>query len=158
MRSLLHKSKLLLGIALGCLMTACNSPIVYHSYHSLPAKGWTKSDTLSFRVSIADSLPTTFRLFVEVRNRMDYPYLNLSLLVAQNFSDSTSMASNRVNFTLATAEGNWTGKGWGSLYQSEQFVRGVHTQGAGEYTITVCSGMKDEQLPGINDIGIRIER
>ncbi|MDR0891996.1 MAG: gliding motility lipoprotein GldH [Mediterranea sp.] len=158
MRSLLNKSKLLLGIALGCLLAACDTPVVYHSYRSLPSEGWKKSDTLSFRVSVADSLPTTFRLFVEVRNRTEYPYLNLSLLVGQNFSDSTKVVSNRVDFTLATAEGDWTGRGWGSLYQSERLARSVRTQGAGEYTVTVCSGMKDEQLPGINDIGIRIER
>lgn len=47
MKSLLKNS--ILSLFSACLLTACNEHTVYHSYQSLPNKGWGKSDTLSFR-------------------------------------------------------------------------------------------------------------
>ena len=87
MKSLLKNS--ILSLFSACLLTACNEHTVYHSYQSLPNKGWGKSDTLSFQVPITDSVPTTLRLFAEVRNSIEYPYHDLHLFISQNLQDST---------------------------------------------------------------------
>ena len=142
MKSLFRNSLSCLFTA--CLTAACNENTVYHSYQSLPDNGWGKSDTLSFFVPITDSLPPTLRLFAEVRNRTDYPYQDLHLFISQNL--------------LTDSTGRWFGKGWGSVYQSETFIRSVRPLHPGNYTFKVVSGMKDDILQGINDVGIRISR
>lgn len=155
MKSLLRNSLFCLFGA--CLMAACNENTVYHSYQSLPHEGWGKSDTLSFQLPITDSIPITLQLFAEVRNRSEYPYHDLHLFVSQNLQDSTVWQTDTIAICLADSTGRWMGKGWGSVYQSEVFVKSVRPLHPGNYTIKVMNGMKDEKLRGLNDVGIRVE-
>lgn len=154
MKSLLRNSLFVLFSA--CLLTACNENTVYHSYQSLPYEGWGKSDTLSFQIPITDT--TTLRLFAEVRNRIEYPYHDLHLFISQNLQDSTVWRTDTIAFSLADSTGRWTGHGWGSIYQSETFIKSVLPLRSGNYTIKVINGMKDEKLQGLTDVGIRIEK
>ena len=156
MKSLLKNS--ILSLFSACLLTACNEHTVYHSYQSLPNKGWGKSDTLSFQIPITDSVPTTLRLFAEVRNSIEYPYHNLHLFISQNLQDSTVWRTDTIAFCLADSTGRWTGHGWGSIYQSETFITSVRPLHPTNYTIKIMSGMKDEKLQGLSDVGIRIEK
>ena len=156
MKSLLKNS--ILSLFSACLLTACNEHTVYHSYQSLPNKGWGKSDTLSFLIPVTDSIPPTLRLFAEVRNRTDYPYHNLYLFISQNLQDSTVWRTDTITINLADSTGRWIGNGWGSIYQSAVFIKSVRPLYPANYTFKIMNGMKDEKLSGINDIGIRIER
>jgi gliding motility-associated lipoprotein GldH len=157
MKSLLKNS--LFCLLAACFATACyDKNTVYHSYQSLPNEGWGKSDTLSFLIPVTDSIPPTLRLFAEVRNRTDYPYHDLHLFISQNMPDSTVWHTDTIAVNLADSTGRWIGKGWGSVYQAETFVKSVRPLRPGNYIIKVMSGMKDEKLPGMNDIGIRIEK
>lgn len=139
-------------------MTACNENTVYHSYQTLPEEGWAKSDTLSFQIPIIDSVPPTMRLFAEVRNRSNYPYRNLHLFISQNLQDSTVFQIDTLTINLADSTGKWKGKGWGSIYQSAIFFKSVRPLHSGNYTFKIISGMKDEMMNGLNDIGIRVEK
>ena len=156
MKSLLKNS--ILSLFSACLLTACNEHTVYHSYQSLPNEGWGKSDTLSFQIPITDSVPTTLRLFAEVRNSIGYPYHDLHLFISQNLQDSTVWRTDTIAFSLADSTGRWMGHGWGSIFQSETFIKSVLPLHSGNYTIKVINGMKDEKLQGLSDVGIRIER
>ena len=127
-------------------------------YQSLPNEGWGKSDTLSFQIPITDSVPTTLRLFAEVRNSIEYPYHDLHLFISQNLQDSTVWRTDTIAFCLADSTGRWTGHGWGSIYQSETFITSVRPLHPTNYTIKIMSGMKDEKLQGLSDVGIRIEK
>ena len=157
MKKLLRNSLSYLFAA--CVAVACsNENTVYHSYQSLPDEGWGKSDTLSFPLSVTDSIPATLRIFAEVRNKIDYPYHDLHLFISRNMPDSTVWHTDTIVLSLADSNGKWTGKGWGSVYQAETFVKSVQPLHPSNYTIKVMSGMKDLKLQGINDIGIRIEK
>lgn len=145
----------LLGL---CLAAACNDSTVYHSYQALPTQGWAKGDTLSFRIPITDTIPTTLRLFAEIRNKSDYPYRNLHLVISQNLEDSTKWKADTLAINIADSTGRWLGSGWGSIYQSVVFVRSIRPSHPSNYTIKMIHAMKDEVLVGINDAGIRIEK
>ena len=130
MKSLLRNSLFCLFGA--CLMAACNENTVYHSYQSLPNEGWGKSDTLSFQCPVTDSIPSTLRLFAEVRNRSEYPYRNLYLFIHENLLDSTVWRTDTIAVNRPLHPGN--------------------------YTVKIVHGMQDEKLTGLNDVGIRIEK
>lgn len=140
------------------LVTACNEHTVYHSYQPLPIQGWVKSDTLSFSLSLTDTVPSTLRLFAEVRNQSDYPYHDLYLFVSQNLQDSTVWRTDTLAIHLADSTGKWIGNGWGSIYQTEKLVRSVLLPYPGNYTLKIRHGMKDDMLTGLSDIGIRVEK
>lgn len=157
MKSLLRNSLLgLLGVWFAAACSDGNT--VYHAYQTLPNDGWGKRDTLSFLIPLTDSVPATLRLFAEVRNRADYPYQTLHLLIARNLPDSTVWRTDTIAIGLADSTGSWVGKGWGSIYQSEAFIKSVRLLHPGHYTMKVMSDMKDERLRGMSDIGIRIEK
>lgn len=156
MKSLLRNSLFcLLG---ACLTTACIEHTVYHSYQALPTEGWVKSDTLSFSIPVTDSVPTTLKLFAEVRNKSDYPYRNLYLFISQNLQGSAKWQTDTLAIQIADSTGSWQGNGWGSIYQTSLPIGKVVCSHPGNYTLKVVHGMKDERLIGLNDVGIRIEK
>lgn len=140
------------------LMVACDENIVYHSYQSLPAEGWAKGDTLTFQIPVTDSIPSTLKLFAEVRNRSNYPYQDLYLFIDENLEDSTVWRTDTLSMNLADSTGRWKGNGWGTIYQSAAFIKTVRPLHPGNYTVKVVNGMNDEKLNGLNDIGIRVEK
>lgn len=154
--------KNLLRISLLCLLAAwitaaCDSRAVYHSYLPIPQKGWNKQDTLFFQVPLQDSL-TVLHLTAGVRNESNYPYQNLYLFISHNLEDSTQWETDTLEFRLTDKEGRWKGTGWGSLYQSTLPMKDAGLRRAGNYTIKVVHGMKDETLKGISDVGIKIDK
>jgi gliding motility-associated lipoprotein GldH len=157
MKNLLKNS--ILFIAMIFLPVACMDNVVYHSYQNISKKGWNRNDTLTFDIQILDSISTHYYLYAQVRNRTDYPYQNLLLSISHNLQDSSVMVTDTARCILANAVGRWTGKGWGSLFQT--------TFNIGEYTfvnpvsmrtVKVIHCMEDETLTGINDIGIQIKK
>lgn len=138
------------------VLTACDENTVYHSYQSTPPDGWKKSDTLFFNVPLKDSL-ANLRLSVGVRNSSNYPYQNLNILIHYNLEDSTVWKTDTLKFILTDREGKWTGTGWGSLYQSALPLKDCFVKHPGNYTFKIVHEMKNEQLTGISDVGLKIE-
>lgn len=151
-KTFLRKSLILLFIASLC--TACDEQTVYHAFQSLPAEGWQQKDTLFFNVTVPDSA-TLYDVSVEVRNRNNYPYQNLPLLIYYDSPEARNIRRDTLELRLADKAGIWQGDGWG-LYQSA-FPAGLIRIGkAGEYRFKITYLLPDEVLPGVNDIGIKL--
>ena len=151
----LLKSLILLFIA--GFHTACDEQTVYHSFQSLPTEGWQRNDPLVFNVSVADSA-TLYNVSVEVRNRNNYPYQNLPLLVYYDSPEAPNIKRDTLELRLADNAGIWLGDGWGGLYQSTLPAGFVRIGKAGEYRFKIIHLLPDEVLPGINDVGIKLKR
>lgn len=158
------KQKYLFSKQVCCLLVtsalfgACREQTVYHSFRALPWDAWHAHDTVDFAVQIPDS-NTTYQLSVEVRNRNDYPYQNLRLYLDYATPDSLQMLpADTLNLILADSTGQWKGQGWGGLYQHSFPVKPVSIQEKGTYTFKISLAMPDEELKGINDIGIKLEK
>lgn len=153
MKNLLRNS--ILAIFATGAISACDEHTMYHSYQSIPEKGWGKSDTLFYNIPVNDSL-IILQLSAGVRNDNNYPYQDLYLFVSHNLEDSTKWQTDTLKFTLSDKEGKWIGTGWGNLYQSTQPIKSAIVRHPGNYSIRVTHGMKDETLSGISDIGIKV--
>lgn len=142
-----------------CLAGSCiEQKTAYHSYQPVPAKGWVQRDTLFFNVPLPDSAATHWHLYAEVRNRSDYPYRDLYLIIRHNLPDTLQWKTDTVKFVLTDREGKWTGTGWNGLFQSTVPAGTVDTRHPGKYVFKVTHAMKDESLKGLNNVGIRLER
>lgn len=149
----LKKSLILLFAASLCM--ACDKQTVYHTFQSLPTEGWQQKDTLDFNVMVADSA-TLYNVSVEVRNRNNYPYQNLPLLIHYDSPEPQSTRRDTLELKLADSAGIWLGDGWGGLFQSAFPAGQVRIEKAGEYHIKITHLLPDELLPGVNDIGIKL--
>lgn len=152
---LIRRYGLFLLVAASALCACGDKQCRYHAYRSLPSEGWSRRDTLTFEVDVADSL-TSYRLALEVRNRNSYPYQNLPLSFCFTDSAGIPLRTDTLQLRLAEPTGSWTGKGWSGLYQSA-FPAGEVTVGrAGRYYIKIAYTLSDERLQGVNDVGVRL--
>ena len=140
------------------LLSACDGQTVYHTYQSLPERGWPRTDTLRFSVAVPDSL-TYYRPCIEVPNPYHHPYRNLPLSVRCETPDGTdTMPADTLPLTLTDANGNWAGTGWSGLYQTSFAAGSIRIGKPGSYLLKIAYTLPDDVLRGINDVGIKLRK
>lgn len=138
------------------VLTSCDRKRVYESYRRLDDKGWNKDSLVVFRAQLTDTIKN-HNLYVNIRNKGTYPYSNLWLFLTIQSPDGTSK-TDTVEFTLAEPSGKWKGSGIGGLHDNQiPYKSSVYFPHKGEYVFSLKQGMRDNVLPGIRDIGVRIE-
>jgi gliding motility-associated lipoprotein GldH len=136
---------------------ACDKQSVYHTFQTLPIEGWPQKDTLTFNVPVTDSM-VLYNIFLEVRNRNNYPYQNLPLILYVDGPDASILKTDTLQLALADKNGVWQGNGWGGLYQSSVPAGNIYIKKTGQYKIRIAYSFSDKKLSGINDIGINIKK
>lgn len=135
-------------------LPACQrQPVMRHAtFVHLPASGWQQSLPVAFSPQYDDST-RHYGITLAVRHSNGYAFSNLSLVVDVIAADSTVNRS-RVEMTLADDYGNWTGGGFGSLYQNTvPVVSGVAPTQA--RSVVVWQAMEGcDTLACVTDLGI----
>ena len=136
------------------VMGSCNrKPVMAHSvFLHLPNEGWQRTMPLSFRPEYDDST-ARYNVTLAIRHDNSYCYSNLSLVVDVIAADST-INRQRVNLALADGYGNWSGGGFGALYQVTQPI--AHDISPVEaHSVVVWQAMNGcDTLRGLTDVGI----
>jgi len=138
-----------------CFFLSCNTNVVYSHYQHVPNKVWGKSDALIFNFTINDNT-VPYRLSVQLRNSYLYPYQSIWLLVDEQQPNNTSI-KDTIEYWLADKPGKLKGKGI-ALFQNRFLLRdNYHFPDTGAYQISIKHGLRDDRLPGIEDVGVLIE-
>lgn len=140
-------------VILAIVAVACTPQQLSHSeFKSLPITGWNATVPLHFAPLITDS-DDVFNIDVAVRHLNSYPYSNLDLAI--DMIDSTHHATRHmVHFNLADKFGDWTGSGFGSLYQAKEHVA-TGVKASQVKSVVVWHLMpSDKPLDGISEIGL----
>ncbi len=136
---------------------ACDTSVVFQQQHAIPADGWHYRDSIVFETMIDDTL-SLHALFIDIRNTVDYRFSNLFLFLDIEFPEGRVLRDT-IECMLADRQGNWTGKGFGRIRTNRFMFRDdVWFPEQGVYTFRIYQGMREDQLKGITDIGIRIEK
>lgn len=145
------------GILLITGIVSCDRKRVFEAYKTLDDNGWNKDSVVIFDVALSDTIKN-HNLYVNIRNKGTYPYSNLWLFLSVGSPDG-KMVTDTVEFSLAEASGRWKGSGIGDLHDNQILYKSsVYFPHKGNYTFHIKQGMRDNVLPGIRDIGIRIEK
>ncbi len=140
---------------IGCW--SCQTAVVYQDNQSIPISGWHYSDGIVFDAEIQDTL-SLHELYLDVRNTTDYRYRNLFLFLEIEFPDNRILRDT-IECVLADTRGNWTGRGLGHMrFNRFLFRDDVWFPQAGTYRFTIYQGMRETDLGGIADVGIRIDK
>jgi gliding motility-associated lipoprotein GldH len=137
---------------------SCQVNSHYNHSETIPAKGWDLNETLYFQDSIRDDVPEKICFEVNIRHSNLFPYQNLWLFIRTRTSDGTNRLDS-INWKLSEPSGRWIGSGWGSIYSLTQRLPDLDvkkTFGTRWFSIEVQHGLKDETLPGIEDVGIHL--
>lgn len=136
---------------------ACQPGVVYQEQKGVPTGGWHYDDGILFEVHIEDTL-ALHELYLDVRNTTDYDYSNLFLFLDIVFPDGRQLRDT-VECVLADRKGQWTGKGFGHVRSNRFLFRDdVWFPVPGTYRFRIHHGMRHDELRGLSDVGIRIEK
>lgn len=117
---------------------------------------WKKNDAQKFDLDVKDSQNQKNLMFV-IRNNNDYPYSNLRL-IASIEHNKKNISTDTLNFVLAKPNGEWIGTGFGDTKEIIfQYKLNYKFPQNGNYSVKVVQAMRRNTLPGIEDIGIKIQ-
>jgi len=144
---------IMLAVAIG--LASCDRKTIYYHYEHAPVEGWEKGDVLSFEVPPVSE--GTYREEVGLRIDKSYPFLGLCLVMKQTILPSGYVHLDTLNCNLIDQDGNNKGPGL-SYYQYSFHVNTLRLQEGDSLYITVKHNMKREMMPGIADVGIRLDK
>lgn len=135
---------------------ACNNKVVFEQYQHIPEKNWHKDSVLNFTITVDDTVKNN-NFLINVRNDVNYKYSNLWLFLQIEQPDGKTI-DDKFEIVLADPSGKWLGSGFSGLKTRESvYRRNVFFPVSGEYKVRIQQGMRENNLKGISDIGIRIE-
>lgn len=151
------KIKLVVFLLLGTVVTSCGFNDTYFQYSTVAKNGWSKDSCYVFRVPVTDTA-SAYNIYVNVRNRGNYPYQNLWLFLKCQTPDMVR-TKDSIECYLADQRGKWLGSGIGSVVEMPLiYKQKVRFKKPGVYRFDIGHGMRDSLLVGINDIGLRVEK
>jgi gliding motility-associated lipoprotein GldH len=152
-----HILKIFLLLLIGFAITSCRQGMVYHNNKSIPSGVWDQDSLVKFTVNIDDTVsPLDF--YLNLRHTTDYRYSNIYFFVETLFP-SGQYSKDTIEFILADKRGEWYGKGFGSIKEFRVLLRkGIRFPAKGEYRFIFEQAMREEELKGIEDIGITLEK
>ena len=127
---------------------------MYQKFHSTPKTGWTTNDTLTFDFTVEDTTKL-YDFWLTVRNETSYNYSNVFLFIYTEFPNGKS-ALDTMNYLLAYPSGKWIGEVSGTMVESKLIYKHTTVPASGTYKMNVIQAMRDENLEGITDIGLKI--
>ena len=152
-----HSLMFLLIFFAAALLFSCDPRTVFDNYSAIEPTGWNKDSVKVFQVPVKDST-VHHNIYINLRNRTSYSYNNIWLFIGIS-SPAGETIQDTVQFLLADPSGRWSGKGFGGVKDNRFLYRSnVYFPHAGTYLFSVRHGMRQELLPGISDIGFRVEK
>jgi gliding motility-associated lipoprotein GldH len=138
-------------------LAGCNQPVLFEQEYNIADQSWHKDSLLVFSPVIEDTSDIVSIGF-SLNYSNEYAYSNLWLFIDVE-SPGGEMQTDTMEYFLAEPDGEWIGKGndrsrtlyW--LYKG-----GVKMAQPGEYTITLQQGMRRDNLHGVQNMSLWIEK
>lgn len=155
----IFKKNFLPAICFCFILISCDTNRVFEENKQITGNIWNKDSIISFKVEITDTV-SSHDILINIRNEGTYPYSNIFFFTKMVYPNE-KFIKDTVEYILADANGKWLGKGFGNIW-SNQFLykQNVVFPMKGKYIFEIAQGLraKDNQLEGIKDIGLRIEK
>ena len=139
------------------LLSSCNSNVVFTDSLIMPEKTWALLNIPAFKIPITDTLNSNNVFFI-IRTGSSYPFRNIYLFVTATSPDGKNI-TDTLQYNLADEKGKWYGKGFGDIHELNlPFKSNVYFPLKGTYQFKIQHGMRIEDLKGVYDFGMRIEK
>ena len=139
------------------LLSSCNSNVIFSDSKEMKGKTWDLTDIPSFKVKITDTINSNNVIFT-IRTGSSYPFRNIYLFVTTTSPDGKSI-TDTLQYNIADEKGNWLGKGFGDIRELNlTYKSNVYFPVNGIYQFNIQHGMRIENLKGVYDIGLRVEK
>jgi gliding motility-associated lipoprotein GldH len=139
------------------LLASCGRNVVFTDSEAMKGKIWKIDDIPSFNITVKDTINSNDIFFI-IRTGSAYPFRNIYLFVTTTAPDKKKM-TDTLRYDLADEKGNWYGKGFGDIHELKlPYKSNVFFPASGTYQINIQHGMRIEDLKGVYDFGLRVEK
>ena len=143
-------------------LASCDNSRLYETNVEIENNVWSLQQVPNFEYINSDTISLQ-KLQVNVRHTSTYPFSNLWLLIHTKSPDNTQK-TDTLECVLAQKDGKWLGNGLGDIWDIEFDFDNRYFMQQGSYNFTIEQAMRHgdlsqiEHLPGIMEIGLRIEK
>jgi gliding motility-associated lipoprotein GldH len=151
-------SAVILFILISLCLAACSQTEVFEKNKSIPKHQWYYDLKPSFDFIIKDTT-ALYNLYIVLRHTDAYRYNNIWLNVGTQ-SPGDTIKYQRFDLQLGTDATGWEGTGMDDIWELRKSItRGPFKfNKAGTYKFSVAQIMRENPLPEIISIGVRVER
>lgn len=154
---LLAKNYSLLAICCFLLATGCKQVELYERLENIPKAEWKGDFKPSFTFNITDTV-SLYHVYITVRHTNSYAYNNIWLQSTLQLPGD-SLITQPLDLQLAGTDG-WLGTGMDDIFEHSIKVTATPKQfkRSGPVTFTLKQTMRQDPLPGIMQIGVKVEK
>ncbi len=139
------------------LMASCSGNVVFTDSVAMKDNVWSLTDMPVYRIPVTDTISGN-DLFFTLRTGSSYPFRNIFLFVTTTSPEGKSI-TDTLEYQLADEKGRWYGKGLGDINELRlPYKSNIFFPSTGTYQIRVQHGMRAEDLKGVYDFGLRVEK
>lgn len=139
------------------IFASCDSKRVFEENKEIPDGIWNRSNMVSLETQITD-INQAYNVYINIRNAGTYQFNNVFIFFTTHFPNG-KMSKDTVECVIADQTGKWLGSGLGDIWDNQiLFKKNVRFPIAGKYNFDFEQGMRDDNLPFIMDVGMRIEK
>jgi gliding motility-associated lipoprotein GldH len=139
------------------LQPSCNSSVIYTNSQIFPNNTWALMNTPVFNIPVNDTINSN-NFYFTIRTSTTYPFRNIFLFVTTT-SPAGKSITDTLQYYLADEKGTWFGKGLGDIHELKlPYKSNVFFPLKGTYQVKIQHGMRIEDLKGIYDLGVKIEK
>lgn len=141
------------------IVISCDMSIFYDEHKTIKDDVWNINDKMVFNVEVeSDDLSDRYNFLVDLRNTKEYPYSNAFLFIKTTFPNG-GYALDTMECPLTEPSGRWYGKVSSNHVDNRFYLRKeVVFPQAGMYRFEIFHGLRDSNVVGIKNVGLRIER
>ena len=139
------------------VLSSCTDDTVYDEYKNIKNNSWDYADSIKFEVAIEDT-SEHYNLYVNLRHNFYFDWRNIWVKVITIYPNNKTEISS-VNLPLSEADGKWFGKNSGDICNVRIGIQqnAVFPQ-KGNYKFIILQDMRQNPLPKIIDVGLRVEK
>lgn len=143
----------------GGIFVGCDSSIFYDEHKFIENDIWNIDDKKVFDVKVDnDDMADRYNFLIDLRNTKEYPYSNAFLFIKTTFPNG-GYALDTMECPLTETSGKWYGKVSANHVDNRFYLRkDVVFPQEGMYRFEIFHGLRDTNVEGIKNVGLRIER
>lgn len=150
--------KILILILIVLLFAGCISIDLYEKQVPIPDQEWTYDFIPEFSFQIKDTV-SKYNIFIVMRHTDLFAYNNIWVKLGTQ-SPEDSVRYQRLNLQLASGSEGWEGSGMNDIFEVRKNISPgpVSFKTPGIYHFTIAQVMRDNPLPYVMSVGMRLEK
>lgn len=152
------------GPALGILLltvsffSSCKNIDLFEKNTPIPGYKWQAAFNIRGSFHISDTV-SAYNIYIVLRHTDAYAYNNIWLNVGLQ-APGDSLKQQKINLSLGNDAQGWEGVGMNDIWELRKLISGGprRFKQTGEYHFNITHIMRDDPLPGVMSVGLRLEK